>query len=106
MKLKLSNFRKTVTTAGTREQLTTSQVKSPSVLIQALRANTNPIFIGNNSVSSTTHFLSLSAGGSVTLSAVDFGWAGAQMDLSNIWLDVTTNGEGVVCGFMERQDGD
>lgn len=105
MKLKLSHFRKTVTTAGTREQLTTNTVKSPSVLIQALRANTNPIFVGNNSVSSTTHFVSLSAGGSVNLSAVDFGWAGAQMDLSDIWLDVTTSGEGVVVGFLDRQEG-
>ena len=106
MKLTLAHIRKTVTTAGTREQLTTSGVKSPAVVIQALRANTNPVFVGNDSVSSSTHFVSLTAGGSVTISASDYGWADAQVDLSKIWLDVTTNGEGVVCGYAERQSGD
>jgi hypothetical protein len=106
MKLKLSHFRKTVTTAGTREQLTTSEVKSPSVSIQALRANTNTVFIGNNQVSSTTHFVSLAAGGTTVLSAEAFGLAGAQIDLSQIWLDVGVNGEGVVVGYLDRQDSD
>lgn len=106
MKIKLSHFAKTVTTAGTREQLTTNTVKSPSVVIQAKRANTNPIFIGNNQVSSTNHFISLAAGGSVNLSSVDFGLAEAQIDMSSIWLDVTTSGEGVIVGYLDRQESD
>jgi len=106
MKLKLSHFRKTVTTAGTREQLTTNTVKTPSIVIQALAANTNRVFIGNNTVSSTTHFVSLPAGGSVNLSSVDFGLGEAQIDLSAIWLDVTTSGEGVVYGYLDRQERD
>lgn len=106
MLVNLNHFRKTVTTAGTREQLTTNTVKSPSVIIQALRANTNPVFIGNNSVSSTNHFISLSAGGSVNLSAVEYGLAGAQIDMSKVWVDVTTSGEGFVVGYMDRQEGE
>ena len=106
MKIALKHFTKTVTTAGTRERLTTLGVKSPSVSIQALRANTNVVFVGNNQVSSTNHFISLAAGGTVVLGLESFGLANASIDLSQIWLDVTTSGEGVMVGFYDRPDAD
>lgn len=105
MKSKLSHFTKTVTTAGTRVQLTTLGVKSPTVSIQALRGNTNVVYIGNNTVSSATHFISLAAGGTCVLSADLFGLAGAQIELSTIWIDSAVSGEGVMVGFIDRPDG-
>jgi len=42
----------------------------------------------------------------VTLTAAEFGQAGAQIDLNSIWIDVTTNAEGVNVGYMERASGD
>jgi len=106
MKIALKHFTKTVTTAGTRVQLTTSGIKSPSVSIQALRANTNVVYVGNSAVSSATHFISLAAGGTVVLSAEQFGLAGASIELSNIWLDAAVSAEGVMVGYFERPDGD
>lgn len=106
MKLKLSHFTKTVTTAGTRVQLTTNTVKTPSISIQALRGNTNVVYVGNNSVSSTTHFISLAAGGTVVIGAEQYGWGAAQIDPSKIWLDSAVSGEGVMVGFLDRQEDD
>lgn len=104
MKLKLSHFTKTVTTAGTRVQLTTNTVKTPAISIQALRGNTNVVYVGNSTVSSTTHFISLAAGGTVVLDAEQYGLAGAHVDPSGIWLDSAVSGEGVMVGFMDRQE--
>lgn len=106
MKLTLNHFTKTVTTAGTREQLRSSGLKVPSAVIQALRGNSNPIFVGNSAVSATNHFISLTAGTTITLSGAQFGLAEAQFDLSKVWLDVTTNTEGVMVGYVEREEGD
>lgn len=106
MKLSLNHFRKTVTTAGTRERLTTSGVKTPTLSIQALRTNTNNVYVGNSGVSSTTHFISLAAGGTVEFSADIYGQAGAHLDPSKIWIDVAVSGEGVMVGFLDRQEGE
>ena len=106
MKMKLRHFKKTVTTAGTREQLTTIATKTPYVVIEGLKANTNSIFIGDNTVSSTTFFVSLGAGGTSELNLIPLGQAGAYIDLSTIWIDVTTSAEGVTVGFLDRVDND
>jgi hypothetical protein len=102
MRCKINHFRKTVTTAGTREQMTTSNLRVPSVVIQAESDNTGRVYIGNSTVSSTNCFAHLGAGGSVSISAADFGLADAQIDLSQIWFDVGTSGDGAFCGYAER----
>lgn len=106
MRLQMKNFQKTVAAAGTRERLTTAALRQPSIVIQALAGNTNAIFLGGSNVSSTQYFVRLAANNSVTLTAAEFGQAGAQIDLNSIWIDVTTNAEGVNVGYMERASGD
>ena len=101
-RLKINNFTRSVTTAGTRVQLTTAGLKVPSVVIQALNGNTNPIFVGNDRVSSTLYLVRLAANNTVSLSALAAGTGVTMVDLSTIWLDATTSGEGVNVGYMEQ----
>lgn len=75
---------KNVTTSGTAEQLDTATVNS-YVKIKALSGNTGDVYIGDSTVT-TTNGYPLSAGEEIKLNVTD---------LSNISLDVDTDGEGV-----------
>lgn len=78
--------RKTIAAAGTEEQLAASTAVTQGVTVRALTANTNLVFVGGaNTVSSATGY-QLAAGESVFI---------ACDNLADVWLDVTTNGEGV-----------
>ena len=79
---------KTVTTAGTAVSLGTQPINGP-LMVKALAANTNPIAIGNDGSNDVTlsNGLQLAAG-----DAVVFDFVG---NLSSLWIDSTTNGEGV-----------
>ena len=79
------NGQKTVTTAGTREALASSQAIVSGVLIKALAANTNDVYVGNASVSSSNGFV-LDAGEEVFIEIAN---------LATVYLDVDTDGEGV-----------
>lgn len=72
---------KTVAIAGTAEALAVSTT-SVSVTVQAKVANTNDVFVGN----ATTQDATLTPGDSVVID-ID--------DLDKVFIDVTTNGEGV-----------
>src|SRR3990167_361446 len=106
MRVKLSHFRKFVTTAGTREQLTTAGRNVQDVTIQVESDNTGRVYVGDSLVSSSNCFASLGAGSSATISGADFGLADAMIDLTEIWLDVGTSTDGVFCGYVERKEGD
>lgn len=92
-------FKKTVTTAGTRVQLSSTQILARSVEIRALKANTGIIYVGDATVASTNGYaLSLSdvykfsdGGGNVT----------TVIDLSQIYLDSSANGEGVTVFYTK-----
>ena len=78
------NGKTTVTTAGTRVTLASSQAVQ-SITVKALAANTGTIYVGNATVSSSNGF-QLAAGDSVSF------------DLSNlntVNIDSSVNGEGV-----------
>jgi hypothetical protein len=94
--------RVTVTTAGTRERLTKGETTPGArlagckIVVKALTTNTNPVTVGNSAVVHAT-----GVGAYVTLSAGQehkFGNEGAPAGLNaaDFWLDVGTNGEGVV----------
>ena len=83
--------KKTVTAAGTAEALA-SGIVAKSVTIQALRGNTNKVYIGTSSVSSTAYGVSLLAG--ETFSVSNDGHD-SRINLADIYIDVDTNGEGV-----------
>lgn len=78
------NGKKTVTTAGTRVVLATTQAVK-SVTIKALKANTSTIYVGNATVASTNG-LALEPGESVSLDIAN---------LTTVNLDSAVNGEGV-----------
>ena len=79
------NGQKTVTTAGTRVALATTQAITSGVKIKALSANTGSIFVGNSSVSSSNGFV-LKASEEVFLEIAN---------LATVYLDSSVNGEGV-----------
>jgi hypothetical protein len=102
MKLILRHGSVTVTTAGTRVQLTPLDIVTPAVIIQAPATNTLRLYIGDKTVSSTNSFVSVATGGSCEISAASFGMADAGIKLSDIWVDVGTNGDKATFGWVER----
>ena len=78
---------KDVATAATAEALA-SQTKVQMVTIRAKKTNTGNLYVGSPDVSSSKP--ALAAGEIVTFAASQ----GVMIDLSTIWLDVDTNGEG------------
>lgn len=84
----IGDGRKTIASAGTREALAASTTVK-EVTITALAGNTGTVVVGGSTVvasASTRRGVPLAAGASITL-AID--------DLADIYLDVTTSGEGV-----------
>ena len=81
--------RKVVATAGTAEALSTSNTRIFSVAIQAETDNTGLVVVGDSTVVAalaTRKGIALNAGDSITLDVAQ---------LSNIYIDVTVNGDGV-----------
>ena len=79
---------KTVTAAGTAVALGTARIDGP-LLVKALLANTNNVYIGNDGANDVTsaNGLELDAG-----QEVYFEYVGS---LANLYLDADTNDEGV-----------
>lgn len=100
MYLKPHSFRKTVSSAGTRERLTTSDIRVISVTIQAIQANTNDVYAGDDQVSSSKG-IELDSTDSITLDAKNYGMGQATISLKDIWLDVDTGGEGVNVLYLQ-----
>src|SRR5512146_2249253 len=80
----------TVTTAGTRVALSSSQKLVSAVMLIAWSTNTGRIYYGGVDVASTTQ-LGLLAGESVTFQGTEE----YPFDLASIYLDSSVNGEGV-----------
>ena len=83
----LVSSEKTVTVAGTQEALSASQ-RVKSVTLIAKTGNTGQVYVGGSDVASSTND-GLAPGDSLIVPAV--GW----LDLSEIYVDVDVNGEGV-----------
>lgn len=98
---------KAVTTAGTRVQTTaTTTILPTSIYFEALGTNTGYIYIGNSAVSSTVYFARLSPGQGFTLSSDGVGGSGRVgsigLQLSNIYIDSSVNGESVQITYMNQ----
>ncbi len=102
MKGRIAHVVKTVTTAGTAERLMPNNKVVSAVNIQALGDNTNNIYIGDSSVSSTSFGIELDALDTVTISAETLGMANVKINLADIWIDVDTGTEGVAALWLER----
>lgn len=77
---------KIISAAGTAEALEDTSRRVRGLVIIAKSGNTNPVFLGGADVDSSTNG-GLTAGQFITLEGL--------VDTGAIWLDVTTNDEGV-----------
>lgn len=81
-------IQKTVTTAGTRVQVSTDALLNVrSAVVQALATNTGVIYVGGSNVDST-HGVTLQPGESITLEV-----EGDHLNLSSVYIDAATNGD-------------
>jgi hypothetical protein len=90
MTTRVIDGRKVVATAGTREQLAPGGTQVESVCITALETNANKVVVGGSTVVAalgTRRGTPLAASESVTFYV---------NDLSAVWVDAMTNGEGVI----------
>lgn len=89
----LTQANKTVAATGTPEAIGTGLVES--IVIKVLKgrttANTGNVFIGF-SATNDTQLYTLAPGEELALAAPD----GKKLDLSGIYIDVATNGDGVI----------
>ena len=79
---------KTVAAAGTAEALGTALIHGP-LMIKALLANTNNVYIGNDGAGDVT------SGNGIELDAGEVAVFNHVGSLSTLIVDVDTNGEGV-----------
>ena len=85
----IGDGKKTVTTAGTAVQLTTTSTPAKMVRITANGANTGNIFVGGSTIDSTR------GKQLVTLQDIQL----EIDDLSKVYIDASVNGEGVTYVF-------
>jgi len=83
---------KDVSAAGTAEALTASPVRAVWVTVQAKTDNTGYVYVGASTVSGSRG-VQLAAGDSITFPVVEKRYT---YDLSTIYVDAATNGDGVV----------
>lgn len=105
MRFILGQLRKTVAAAATREALTTSNILTTNVVIQALSANGGVIYVGDSSVSSALNAVTLAAGVAITLSPGAFGEDYGTYNLKEIYIDTSNSGDGVNVGYTTMTPG-
>lgn len=103
MAYKMRHLAKNIAVAGTRERLTTSNVETPSMSIQALTGNTGIVYVGDNQVSGASFGAQLDAGESVSLGSIMHGLDSDGISMKDAWLDVATSGDGVTVLYLEKQ---
>lgn len=91
----------TVTTAGTRVQITSSDIRATSVTIQADAANTGDMYVGDSTVASNKA-LTLDARESVSLNGDTVAGNTEEFNLSEIYVDSSVNGESVHVFYLGR----
>lgn len=83
----------TVTTAGTRVQLTTSDLLAKSVRIEADEDNTGTIYVGDLSVTNDLYAAALAAGDSFSIS-------GPIVHLPSIFLDASIDAQAAQVSWL------
>lgn len=92
----------TVTTAGTRVPLKTGNgLYTQSVEISAASTNVGDVYIGPDSVASTTA-LGLSPGETTTINAPMVSGTHGDIDLSQIYVDADNNGDKIFITYLAR----
>lgn len=89
----------TVTTAGTRVQVTATSTLCESILFQGHPSNTGKVYVGDSNVSATRG-TSLDAKIGYTVASNPKGDGSHLFDLSDYWVDAQTNGEKVKVSYV------
>ena len=90
-----ATLNKTITTAGTRVQVSTTDLFVKQVTITGHAANTGHIYVGGSDVSSTVG-LQLKVGASpLTIGGVQVSGRDDYINLKNMYVDASVNGEKV-----------
>jgi hypothetical protein len=89
----------TVTTAGTRVQLSSSAVPTRSITVQALPGNTGNIYVGTVTVDSTKGHI-LQPGQAMKLSTDE---GREELILSDYYVDSATSGDKVVFSYEGKR---
>ena len=94
---------KTVATAGTRVQLSTTDLFVSSLYLEALKTNTGDIFVGDSTVSSTAYMACIAAreGFNIAADLVDGANSKVLINLKNLYVDSSVNGEKVQLTYQK-----
>ena len=92
----------TVTTNGTRVQLSSTATTVLSVIVQADGANTGALYVGDSTVSSTDG-LQLSPGQSISINAELVGGNSDGFTLTDIYIDSDSNGSKARFAYITRR---
>ncbi len=87
---------KTVSTAGSAVQVSTTSKIIPGVLVRAFRTNVGEIYIGQDDASSTTGF-PISPGDTLTLRSE------TRLDLLSWYVDADTDGNKAAFAVLENE---
>lgn len=100
MRWKPVTLNKTVTTAGTAVQVSSTSIQTPEIIFQSASANTGRVYVGDSSVESTPQSSEQGvclkdAGGAVTFGSIASGQT-RSLDLIDFYVDASVNSS-VVC---------
>lgn len=93
----------TVAAAGSPEVLTSSEIRTPAVHIQAATTNTGLIYVGGSSLDATHRGLELSPGAGVEITGPSIGGIEEELFLSEVKIDAATSGDKVLVTYFTRR---
>lgn len=106
MSLVVRSLQKTVAATGTAEQLSATQLLVKKAWFRPLSGNTNPVVIGNDGagdVALSNGLVLEPADPPFAVGDVESRGKDQELDLSSVWVDVTTNGEGVSVLYLVEE---
>lgn len=92
-----------VTTAGSRVQLSATSIITPGIVIKARTTNTGAVYVGHSNVAATTAAFIMAPGDAVEIVGPMVRGIEEEFDISDIYLDSAVNGEGVTVGYLSRR---
>lgn len=91
-----------LTSAGTRQQLTTTSTLCQGIILTALPGNTGAIYVGDSTVSSTKAAFVLAPGNSQIVYGVEGSGGQQYFDLSLLYFDGATNNNKLHVGYLQK----
>lgn len=87
----------TIASAGTRQQITASDIAAYSIIFQADDLNTGKVYVGDSTVTSANG-IELAPGETYGIDAAEIG--DREIILSDFWVDTQTNGNVIKIQYL------